>query len=540
MTRFQSANTNDSNDDDSTSTGHHSNDNTQRKIIHYKRLLLLFTALYTTFFAGAPYGWGPMQLLLIDNETFSCNNGEEECLDQISKLLNLNFIANMIAMIATPLMGQYCDVYGPKALLILMTSFVTGGLSLFTISLFVPRMDNALYGVFVLLFMTSYSTSILIIHTGILLESTTNNESKKRKIISFLNALFDGGSITYMLLWKIKSIFGIQELSTIIIGYLALAMVCFGGSIIVWTLLASSVSVLVDTTASVSQSIHSMSTIHQYNTTQQQQEKEQHDNSSTINNQNETNQQLLESTCATEYILIKNRSAWQQLKSKQFQMITLFYSLHLTRNGFILTSAQNFLYDLGDADGTYLTIFTSLLPISILGVPLINYSISTHGYHWGGFQLVNGLGVVHGLIQILFRKLNVQIVGFVVYSIYRCCLFSVIFTFLPLTLSERVVGKAYGIMQVVAGAIAYINIPMGGTFAIHYCNGNFFYPNLLYTVIILPLVGIAFNIGVIIKKEEQETEKVMLRRSNNATRASCVSSVSNLKEKDEFQIQHED
>jgi hypothetical protein len=88
-----------------------------------------------------------------------------------------------------------------------------------------------------------------------------------------------------------------------------------------------------------------------------------------------------------------------------------------------------------------------LTPASLLALPVAD-AISVRGYGiYGGFQTVNLLALAYNLFRVSSDiNLNVQVlVGFVLFSFYRCFLFGVTLSFLPTLLASNVVGKANGI-----------------------------------------------------------------------------------------------
>lgn len=59
-----------------------------------------------------------------------------------------------------------------------------------------------------------------------------------------------------------------------------------------------------------------------------------------------------------------------------------------------------------------------------------------------------------------------------------------------------------GITYAVAGVCMYVNIPLS-KYAIETKNGDFFIPNLMYTVLILPCVYAAWGLASGIEKESR-------------------------------------
>ena len=96
----------------------------------------------------------------------------------------------------------------------------------------------------------------------------------------------------------------------------------------------------------------------------------------------------------------------------------------------MLTSAEAFLDYLGDDNNHYITIFTGLMSASIIGFPIVDYVLGQYGYN-AGLQTINVLAIAHGIIQISSaassnQNLNIQIVGFVIFSFFRCFLFYIL------------------------------------------------------------------------------------------------------------------
>ena len=145
-------------------------------------------------------------------------------------------------------------------------------------------------------------------------------------------------------------------------------------------------------------------------------------------------------------------------------------------------------------------ICTLLYPISLIGLPLVDFVIDRYGYH-GGLQLVNGFALGTNIVKVVTRNLDVQIVGFVFFSFFRLFLFSVTFSFIPTFLSVPVVGKATGIVFFVTAILSLINIPLAA-WAVEIL-GSFFWPNLLWTLLILPCIGSAWYLG---RFHEMESE----------------------------------
>jgi hypothetical protein len=131
----------------------------------------------------------------------------------------------------------------------------------------------------------------------------------------------------------------------------------------------------------------------------------------------------------------------------------------MVSNVWTLTTARDYLKHLGDDEysNRYLTIFTLLTPVSLAALPFVDIAIHKFGFSWA-LQSVNFLGMMHGIVKVASTNLNVQIVGFVIFSFFRCFLFSVTFSCLASFTGAHATGRAVGIMYVVSGAASFINI----------------------------------------------------------------------------------
>jgi hypothetical protein len=94
--------------------------------------------------------------------------------------------------------------------------------------------------------------------------------------------------------------------------------------------------------------------------------------------------------------------------------------------------------------------------------------------------------------QVSSDSLKVQVVGFVFFSFYRCFLFAVTMSILPTFLDQKVVGKATGFLYFFGGITSFLNIGMKDL-AVKHLDGDFFVPNLVYTIMVLPCIAAAWG-----------------------------------------------
>ena len=135
----------------------------------------------------------------------------------------------------------------------------------------------------------------------------------------------------------------------------------------------------------------------------------------------------------------------------------------------------------------YLSIFTLLTPVSILGLPFVDIILHQYGYA-AGLHIINLLGIAVEVVRVSSTNLSVQIIGFVLYSFYRCFIFSVVFSCLPTFLSSDVLGKGCGFLILCSGILSFvINIPLSNI-TMNHLEGNFFVANMFYMMGCIPCV----------------------------------------------------
>jgi hypothetical protein len=337
----------------------------------------------------------------------------------------------------------------------------------------------------------------------------------RSRVLFLINSLFDAGSITYLGLWGLAQAFN-WTITIVSSLYLGLAVVCYGGMAYFWTGVVPEKEAQWqddvtkdenqdnDEKASVSPPLKeealddlvpSKPPHHSDRLTELDQTQTEHSTDD-----------------ESSYILIADRTPLQQMLSGPFLMAVTYSTIMITINQWALTVTRDFLASLGDdeVNNKYLTIFTLLLPASLIAVPFTDEIVARYGFH-GGFQTVNALGLGYSLVRLLSDNLDVQIIGFILFSFFRCFLFGVAFSVLPVLLSNNVVGKAMGVTFGIAGLTSYVNIPLS-RLAIDTKGGDFFIPNLIYTIVILPSTLLSWCLANAANKEIRIREERKLKR----------------------------
>jgi hypothetical protein len=486
------------------------------KLQERRRLgLMIFASLNTFFLVGALLGWGPMQLLLEQNGNFAskCSVEEQEsgiiCADQTKALVNLQFYT-LMSQITSPVLGELVDRFGSTFLCYCMTCLNWLGL-IFLIVAAKYVIDPLVYAAFQFLAFSTWMGGLLTVQTGLVFAGRTRS-----RVIYMLNALFDAGSITYLGLWAIGENSNLS-LAQIIGGYFAFSVLIFGGSCYFWAVakpVQSEEGVKIaekdptvpsdpnnseegkddvgDSTVEESEGMTGPADLEARETTPVGD-----DNTDMCVDQ----EHLIPPTTAMNgaYEVVSSRTPFKQLTSLPFFLVGTFFVIHMASNQWVLTTTRDFLGYLGDneVNNKYLTIFTLIMPASVAALPFTDATIHRFGFH-GGFQAINILALGYSLIRLLSDNLNIQIIGFVLFAFYQSFLYGVVFSYIPTLLAQNVVGKAMGILYAVGGLSSLLNIPLS-TLAIR--KRDFFIPNLMYTILLLPCFAAALGLGHFMKME---------------------------------------
>lgn len=491
--------------------------------------LLVSSLLYSFLFIGAFYGWGPMQLFLEENGSFSYKciekDADEICPEQTDALTRIQFISHTTALVS-PVFGRVADKYGTPIASYIMTALFLAGLAILLISTSLslklgssPASDLWLYVGFVLMVLSTWMDTVLAVHTGVYFTGRA-----RHRVISILNAFNDAGSVTYLGLWKLRQAFGLS-LQTILSGYLLAAALTFGAGSYYWTVAVPSEDEeerqLQEWTNAV---------------------KEDDDNSKSapspiagelesltavVGKELQSRTESEDSSSCYSYTIVADRTPRQQLTSGPALCFAVFFAVQATADDWTLTTTRDFLASLGDdsVGNRYLSIYTLLLPASILGLPFVDLVINRYGFYYA-FQGINVLALAYNLIRLCSDNLNVQIAGFVCFSLFRCFLLSVGFSYIPVLFSEDVIGLATGLLIMLPGLTAFFNIALG-RLTITRANGDFFMANLFYTLLVLPCIACTFGLGRGMRREDlaktQRSDKVSqwVKDSQNPTVMVC-------------------
>lgn len=469
--------------------------------------LFTLASLYTFFFVGAPFGWGPMQRMLESAGAFlyQCAGDAADTLDdggcsaQGQTLINIGFMASTLSVV-TPLMGSAIDHYGAPTVSYFMCLCGLFGSGLVVIAAVMGT--SWIYWIaFGLLGLETFTGSLLSVQVGLFFQGV-----KQVRIIMWLNSLFDAGSVSYLFLWAVQESFDWTFLQ-VAMAYFGLSLVLFVPSAYFWTLAVPEEKSAGDTetaplqeaseakddesesTISVSQSLRFYQQSHVVMSLQY-----------SVSNRDAFPDHIygsIDENADENHVLVADRSPKEQLLSLPYVMLVFFFAVSQMSCNWSLITAADFLASLGD-QGFYLKVFTLMQPVSVLALPLVDSVVQRYGFG-AAFQAVNGINFVYILIKCTSTNLHLQVFTFLCVAVVRCFLYACVFSFLPQLLSAEVVGRGTGFLAMVGGLASFLNIPLNALTI----GGDFFIPNLIYLCAIVPCTGAAWHVNYVINLENK-------------------------------------
>jgi len=141
--------------------------------------------------------------------------------------------------------------------------------------------------------------------------------------------------------------------------------------------------------------------------------------------------------------------SWRrQVFTKQFVCLTVFASLHLLRANSYMGIVGDLLLRYGDGDHVYTDIYSSILPLGFVFIPLIEPILSRCSFAQS-FQLVTLFGSLCSSLA-LIPNLPLQVLTFLLFAFYRSLFYSACSAFVTETFGVRNAGRAYGMVWLIA------------------------------------------------------------------------------------------
>ena len=147
-----------------------------------------------------------------------------------------------------------------------------------------------------------------------------------------------------------------------------------------------------------------------------------------------------------------------QLASPLYVYLALFTVVNLFKFSFYLSSVDAHLNHLGQDGTTYTQIFSSLLPTGLVFVLVVGSMIDHLGLHVA--VAANLAASILLSIVTLIPVLEVQVLGFILFALFRAHLFTVLTSILAAEFTFGSFGRLIGIASLVAALVGLLNSPL--------------------------------------------------------------------------------
>jgi hypothetical protein len=315
-------------------------------------------------------------------------------------------MVGQLTMVLSPILGYISDRYGAKVLANTMALTCWLGLALILVAAG-TGVDQFLYVAFGILTLATLMGTLLTVQTGLYFTGKMQS-----RVIFALNALFDSGSITYLALWGIGEWTG-ASIQVLIGGYLVVAVLVFGGAVYFWNVAVpeEEEGILVARKNAEAKANEEKAKATKDDAAKKSDAEAAAKKDATVETSvavpTTAKAAMKENTTENDdrpgkkYIVVQDRQSRQQLTSAPFLLLVLFFSFHNASTQWNLSTQRDFLAYLGDDEqgNKYLTIFTLLMPASIVGLPFVDMAIIRYGFA-GSFQGVNLFALAYSVIKV--------------------------------------------------------------------------------------------------------------------------------------------
>lgn len=420
------------------------------------------TALLSVFlFSGIVFGWAPLKLILLDEGQYSdlCssnnNNDNVPCAEQLQRYNLIFTVAQFLLSLASLPVGFFVDHCSKKIHYSVTCLLLVGGLALFASAddaSAVPERQTVdkfvvAYG---LMALGGCMTMIGAFPASFLLAKY------QAGILAAVSCLFDASSVIFAIFAQLYSydsnVFSRRHLFT---AYSVIAILISAILGYCWFSLERRDWKVVALAETKERSQESLG--------EPELESSACNESSTLY------------LARVERLGFHDWSLQQQLRTVDFLLALCFASVHMTRCNFYIQSVNEMLEAYGDTDAYYANVFSFVLPVGVVFVPLIERTIHKLGVV-RTLHLTNGLGFVFGAL-LLIPSLRLQAVNFVVFTCFRAFLYATINTFTAMTFGVTTMGRMIGFIFTTASIVTLLQYP-AATWAEHHGN-DFTSVNLL-------------------------------------------------------------
>ncbi|TMW56445.1 hypothetical protein Poli38472_006455 [Pythium oligandrum] len=397
-----------------------------------KRVALVAVVLLSNLlFSGLVFGWAPLLLMLQEENQYAelCEDPEDSCVEQENKLNLLFAAASMAANVGALPIGMFLDSFGPKITIAIAAVIEIMGLVLMALA-DSQTFDVFLPGYLLLAFGGSVTMVSACPSSFLILEYQT-------AILAAISCLFDGSSSVFLVLYSIRSTYGIER-RELFFGLVGVAAFVYTLLIGLWHVNEDALKhavAPVEAKPLLSEVVHLDSAEY------------------------ETIEIRLDSSTSLAPVTLIDQPLRKQIMTFEYGYILTFALVQVLRANLYIGTANKLLDNYGDGEHEYLftKIFSFVLPLGFLFIPVIDYVVEKKGLSVS-LIATNLLGVIFNTLE-LIPNLPLQCITFFVFAGYRAFLYAITSAFAAKTFGLKNIGTLSGLMFTASALVSLLEYP---------------------------------------------------------------------------------
>ncbi|ORX50404.1 MFS general substrate transporter [Piromyces finnis] len=437
-----------------------------------KILLVVFGVFSALTTSGIIFGFQALKSILIENKVYFelCENVEQngeitQCNEQILKFSLMFSLASTATNAFSLPIGYILDKYGPRVSCYIGSILFFLGCLLFGLS--GPTFNGYLVG-FLLLGIAGPFIFISTLHFS------TVFPNKSGLIMAALTGSFDASSIIFLLFNKLFYYFDRKySIQTFFLIYMIVPVIIF-----------------------IANSFLMPETSLQWSETSNQQINNEPNETSSLLGSKDEEEDLPTAISNYQSIIsqheqnenkvkdIKEMSSWEQMKTKEYILITLLTSIFMIRLNFYISTTEEQMQTISnDEKGIKNTIqfFNIMLPLAgVLSIMPIGWLLDNFKMYIT-FTVLCFMALIFGIIS-LIPSLSLQFLSIIIFVFMRPLLYTSGNDFATKTFGFKTFGRVYGLMNLISSVVNF------GQYIVEYLvvnvfNGQFAEINIAFTIL---------------------------------------------------------
>jgi len=204
---------------------------------------------------------------------------------------------------------------------------------------------------------------------------------------------------------------------------------------------------------------------------------------------------------------IKEMTSWEQMKTKEYILITLLTSIFMIRLNFYISTTEEQLQTISnDENGIKNTVqfFNIMLPLAgVLSIMPIGWLLDTFKMHIS-FTVLCSMALIFGIFS-LIPSLSLQFMSILIFVFMRPLLYTSGNDFSTKTFGFKTFGRVYGLMNLISSIVNFAQYAVE-YLVVNVFNGQFTEVNIAFTI----LTSVMFYLPYYLFMKERKNKTVAI------------------------------